>query len=66
MSAEKSDIAKLVNKCCWRASCYLCENADEYGHYSDCPLFSLKQLRRERRVTADDIPDSVVQRICGR
>ena len=49
------EIAKMVNKNCKPASCFVCAEADKYEKYTDCPYLKLKQITREREVTAEDV-----------
>lgn len=43
---EKEYIARMVNKNCRRASCFVCGEADKYENYEDCPYIGLKQITR--------------------
>jgi len=57
---NKTQIAEAVNENCTQASCFVCAEADKYESYTQCPYLSLKQITRERAVTEDDIPDSLI------
>lgn len=58
---QKEEIAKAVNRNCVNASCLMCREADRYGDYKKCPFLALKQIARERKVVADDVPDSLIE-----
>lgn len=58
---EKEYIARMVNKNCRRASCFVCREADKYENYRDCPYIGLKQITREREVKAEDISDKLLK-----
>lgn len=60
---EKEYIARMVNKNCRRASCFVCGEADKYENYEDCPYIGLKQITREREVKAEDILDELVKSV---
>lgn len=59
---EKEYIASRINKICNKAACFVCDEADKYESYEQCPYLPLKQIARERPVTADDVPDELVKR----
>ncbi len=58
---SKEKIAKAVNGNCIKASCFICKEADKYEDYTKCPFLALKQIARERKVTADDVPDNLIE-----
>ena len=57
---NKNQIAEAVNENCTQASCFVCAEADKYESYTQCPYLPLKQITRNREVTADDIPDNLI------
>lgn len=59
MGNTKKDIAQFVNRNCRQASCLICKTADLYDNYENCPYFNLKQLSRDRKITAEDVPDDL-------
>ncbi len=59
MKNTKNEVAQFVNRNCMRSSCLICKTADLYGNYEQCPYFELKQLSRDRKITADDVPDNL-------
>lgn len=59
---EKEYIANRINKNCFSSSCFVCAEADKYDDYTQCPYLELKQIGRERKITVDDIPDSLIKK----
>lgn len=37
----------------------ICKTADLYDNYENCPYFNLKQLSRDRKIAAEDVPDDL-------
>lgn len=63
MQRAKEYIAKMVNKNCRNASCFVCFEGDKYENYTDCPYIKLKQITRERKIEAADISDELINMI---
>ena len=59
MRNTKKEVAQFVNQNCMRASCLICKTGDLYDNYMQCPYFELKQLSRDRKITAEDVPDNL-------
>lgn len=58
----KQEIANHINRVCNKASCFVCEEADRYESYKQCPYLPLKQIARSRKVLPKDVSDELVKR----
>lgn len=39
--------------------CFMCKEGDKYETYRHCPFLPLKLIARERKVTPEDVPDTM-------
>lgn len=58
--ADRENIAKRINTICAKASCFVCAEADKYEDYKQCPYLALKQIARDRKITAEDISEDLI------
>ena len=53
-------IAEHINEQCITVNCLMCDEADRYSSYKDCPYLALKQIARHKPVTIQDIQKSML------
>lgn len=56
---NKEATAEFANKNCTKSNCFMCKEGDKYETYRHCPFLPLKLIARERKVTPEDVPDTM-------
>lgn len=56
---NKEAAAEFANKNCTKSNCFMCKEGDKYETYRHCPFLPLKLIARERKVTPEDVPDTM-------